>query len=55
MLDLPLLFFLWKILVLPMVVWYIGYESESRKVMWCLVGVDFVYLLVVWGNLRVIF
>jgi hypothetical protein len=50
-----LLFFVYKILVLPCIVWYFVYESESRKVMWNLVWIDLVYLIVVWGNLRVVF
>jgi len=49
-----LLFFIYKIFLLPMFVWYFAYESESKKVMWTLVGIDLVYLLVVWGNLRVV-
>ena len=55
MLDFPLLFFVWKIFVLPLIVWWFVYESESEKVMWSLVFVNLVYLVVVWGNLRVIF
>ena len=55
MLEYPLIFFLWKILLLPMIVWYIAYESESKKIMWSLVGVNLVYLGVVCGNLRVVF
>lgn len=55
MLEYPLIFFLWKILLLPMIVWHIAYESESKKVMWSMVVVNLVYLWVVWGNLRVVF
>ena len=55
MLEYPLIFFLWKILLLPMIVWYIAYESESKKIMWSMVGVNLVYLGVVCGNLRVVF
>ena len=50
-----LLFFIYKILILPCIVWYFAYESESKKVMWSLVGIDLVYILVVWGNFRVVF
>jgi len=55
MLDIPLLFFMWKILIFPWIVWRFLYGSDSEKVMWWLVGVDLVYLGVVWGNLGVIF
>ena len=55
MLEYPLIFFLWKILLLPMIVWYIAYESDSKKIMWGLVAVNLVYLWVFCGNLRVVF
>ena len=55
MLEYPLVFFIWKILVLPLIIWYFAYDSESKKVMWSLVGIDLVYILVVWGNFRVVF
>ena len=50
-----LLFFIYKIFLLPTIVWYFAYESESKKVMWSLAWIDLIYLLVVWGNLRVVF
>ena len=50
-----LLFFVYKIFILPGIVWYFVYESDSRKVMWSLVWIDLVYFLVVCGNLRVVF
>ncbi len=55
MLDIPLLFFVWKILVFPLIVWKFVYESESKWVIWGLIGVDLVYLGVFWWNLRVVF
>lgn len=55
MLEFPLMFFIWKIIVFPMIIWRIVYESESKKVMWCMIGVNLVYLVVVWGNFRVVF
>ena len=55
MLDFPLLFFIWKILILPLIVWLVVYGSGSKKVMWNLVFVDLVYLVVVLENLRVVF
>jgi len=54
MLNFPLLFFIYKIILLPMVVWCFAYESDSKRIMWSLVWIDLVYLLVVWGNLRVV-
>ncbi len=33
MLQSHLFFFIFKIIILPMIVWYIAYESESKKVM----------------------
>jgi len=54
MLGSHLLFFVYKILVLPAFVWYFGYGSGSRKVIWSLVGINFVYFVVVWGNFRVV-
>jgi len=55
MLDFPLIFFIWKIIILPCIVWWFVYENESKRVMWSIVWVNLVYLLVVWGNLRVVF
>ncbi|MDD3145474.1 MAG: DUF5658 family protein [Candidatus Gracilibacteria bacterium] len=50
-----MIFFLYKIIILPMIVWYMIYESNSKKVMWIMIGVNLIYLLAVWGNLRVVF
>ena len=55
MFEFPLLFFVWKIILLPLVVWWFVYESRSKKVMWCLGFVDLVYLVAILGNLRVVF
>jgi len=54
MLEIPLVFFVYKILLLPAIIWYFVYGSDSRKVMWSLVWVNFVYFVVVCGNLRVV-
>lgn len=55
LLEFPLIFFLWKILILPTIVWYIVYESESKKVIWSMVWVNLFYLIAVVGNLSVVF
>jgi hypothetical protein len=43
MLVYPLLFFIWKIFVLPWFVWWFVYGSESRNVMWVLGFIDLIY------------
>lgn len=55
MLNFPLLFFIWKIIILPGIVWCFVYESESRKIMLNMVFVNLIYLWVVWWNLKVVF
>lgn len=54
MLNFPILFFIWKIVLLPFFVWFVGYENESKSFLWCLVGVNLVYFGVVWGNFGVV-
>lgn len=55
MLEIPLIFFLWKILILPTIVWYIVYESENKKIMRSMILVNLFYLIAVIGNCRVLF
>ena len=55
MLEFPLIFFVWKILILPTIVWYIVYESYSKKIMWSMIWVNLIYFVAVWGNFRVVF
>ena len=55
MLDYPLLFFIFKIFLIPIIVYYLINNNIKKSTTWILIIINTIYLITVIWNLKIVF